>query len=129
MTMVYEWKVHHIDYTVVTQPDDEGKGGQVKIHTLHWTVDAHDDAYSGYPPVNSYGTTDPADADQTYPLASLPKVPQKALILFVHREMGEDQVKEIEDGLKARYEEQITPTHGTVAVESEVEAPDDGGGP
>ena len=125
MTMVYDWKTGYCEYDfVATANPNQGQGraeGQVKVTTLHWTCSAYDDAVTSHPPQTSYGTVDGSEQDRVYTLPALSNVPQHVMTKWVHDAMGADEVKNIEDNLLARWQEELTPTSGGFTPKGDVE--------
>lgn len=97
MATVFSWKIAQL----------ERETGDGYVFTMHYTVDAKDEAYSA----GAYGSIGlERPEDEMIPFAELT---EEICVGWLKEKLGEEKVAEIEAALQAQLDEQHAPTKAT----------------
>ena len=107
----YEWKTGYCEYQF---EDPSDQNGNVKVTILHWRCTVSDPDMSGIPGVTSIGTVSAEDQNRVYTLSALQNVPESVMTGWVKQALGEEEVQNVEDGLLAQWNDQVTPPGGGI---------------
>ena len=104
--ITYDWNCKTVD----VHPQEEGKTNVV--YNVHWIVTGNKEDYS----VNNIGTQI-VTLDPETPFVPFEDLTNDIIVGWTKEEMGEEQVKAIEDSIASQIEEKENPTSVTVTIE------------